>query len=162
MSWASLIPQLWLRICLQCGRPGFDPWVGKIPWRRAWQPIPVFWPGKFHGLYRPWGRKESEQLTLSNDIYGIPLDVLVLIFLNILHFYVQTFPLWLISNLPAQSQMTSQVANNLIVSFRELGRQGRGGRDHGRKFPKKFIILAPGWWGIDVGQTKPTDAPYWE
>ena len=30
---------------------GFDPWVGKIPWRRKWQPPPVFLPGKFHGLY---------------------------------------------------------------------------------------------------------------
>ena len=31
---------------LQCRRPGFDPWVGKIPWRRAWQPTPVFLPGE--------------------------------------------------------------------------------------------------------------------
>ena len=30
-------------------RPGFDPWVGKIPWRRAWQPTPVFFPGESHG-----------------------------------------------------------------------------------------------------------------
>jgi len=30
-------------------RLGFDPWVGKIPWRRAWQPIPVFLPGESHG-----------------------------------------------------------------------------------------------------------------
>ena len=29
-------------------RPGFDPWVGKIPWRRAWQPTPVFLPGESH------------------------------------------------------------------------------------------------------------------
>ena len=29
-------------MCLQCERPGFDPWIGKIPWRRAWQPSPVF------------------------------------------------------------------------------------------------------------------------
>ena len=29
------------RICVQCRRPGFDPWVGKIPWRREWQPTPV-------------------------------------------------------------------------------------------------------------------------
>ena len=36
-------------ICLQCGRPGFDPWVGKIPWRRKWQPTPVFLPGESHG-----------------------------------------------------------------------------------------------------------------
>ena len=43
-------------------------WVGKIPWRRAWQPTPVFWPGEFHGLYSPQGRKESDttkQLSLS-------------------------------------------------------------------------------------------------
>ena len=33
----------------QCRRPGFDPWVRKIPWRRKWQPTPVFLPGKSHG-----------------------------------------------------------------------------------------------------------------
>ena len=36
-------------ICLQCRRPGFDPCVGKIPWRRKWQPTPVFLPGEFPG-----------------------------------------------------------------------------------------------------------------
>ena len=30
-------------------RCGFDPWDGKIPWRRKWQPAPGFWPGKSHG-----------------------------------------------------------------------------------------------------------------
>ena len=49
----------WWRICLQCGRPGFDPWVGKIPWRREQLPTPVFGPWEHHGLYSPWGRKES-------------------------------------------------------------------------------------------------------
>ena len=33
----------------QCRRRGFDPWVGKMPWRRKWQPTPVFLPGKSHG-----------------------------------------------------------------------------------------------------------------
>ena len=32
-----------------CRIPGFSPWVRKIPWRRAWQHIPVFLPGEFHG-----------------------------------------------------------------------------------------------------------------
>ena len=32
----------------------FDPWVGKIPWRRAWQPTPVFWPGESHGQRKWW------------------------------------------------------------------------------------------------------------
>ena len=44
---------------------GFDPWVGKIPWRREWQPTTVFLPGEFHGQrslvdYSPWGCKESD------------------------------------------------------------------------------------------------------
>ena len=39
--------------------------VGKIPWRRAWQPTPVFLPGEFHGQrrlvgYSPQGHKESD------------------------------------------------------------------------------------------------------
>ena len=53
------------RIHLQFGRLGFDPWVGKIPWRRAWQPTPVFLPGESHGQrilvgYSSWGREESD------------------------------------------------------------------------------------------------------
>ena len=44
---------------------GFNLQVGKIPWRRAWQPTPVFLPGEFHGQrslvgYSPWGLKESD------------------------------------------------------------------------------------------------------
>ena len=54
----------WLRrVCLQCGRPRFDSWVGKIPWRRKWQSTPVLLPGKSHGQrslvgYSPWGHKQ--------------------------------------------------------------------------------------------------------
>ena len=53
------------KIYLQCRRPGFDPWVGKIPWRRAWQRTPVFLPGEPHGQrnlvgYSPWGHKELD------------------------------------------------------------------------------------------------------
>ena len=62
-SWASLVAQLVKNL-----RPGFDPWVGKIPWRRERLPTPVFWPGEFHELYSSWGRKDSdmtEQLSLS-------------------------------------------------------------------------------------------------
>ena len=44
---------------------GFDPWVGKIPWRRKWKPTPVFLPGESHGRrslagYSPQGRKELD------------------------------------------------------------------------------------------------------
>jgi len=48
----------------------FNPWVGKIPWRRAWQPTPVFLPGEAHGQrsltgHSPWGPKS--QTRLSNE-----------------------------------------------------------------------------------------------
>ena len=47
-------------------RWGFDPWVGKVPWRRAWQPTPVFLPGESHGQrslvgYSPRGLTESDR-----------------------------------------------------------------------------------------------------
>ena len=50
----------------QCRRPGFNSWVRKIPWRRKWQPTPVFLPGESHGrrnlvgYISPWGHKESD------------------------------------------------------------------------------------------------------
>ena len=52
----------WWRICLQCSRRRFDPWVGKITWRRKWQPTSIFLPGKLHEqrsleAYRARGRK---------------------------------------------------------------------------------------------------------
>ena len=61
------------RIRLQYGRPGFTPWVGKIPWRRERLPTPVFWLGEFHRLYSPQGQKESdttELLSLSDFLDG--------------------------------------------------------------------------------------------
>ena len=41
------------------------PVSGRFPWRRKWQPTPVFLPGKSHGQeslagYSPWGHKESD------------------------------------------------------------------------------------------------------
>ena len=57
--WASLVAQL-VKNPPAMERPGFDPWVGKIPWRRERLPTPVFWLGEFHELYSPWGSKESD------------------------------------------------------------------------------------------------------
>ena len=60
----------------QCRGCRFDPWVRKIPWRRKWQPTPVFLLREFHGQrvlvgYSPWGCKESdttEQLSMHKNI----------------------------------------------------------------------------------------------
>ena len=56
----------------------FNSWAGKIPWRRAWQPTPVFVTGKSHGQrslvnYSPWGRKESDmtEQTRASEQMGL-------------------------------------------------------------------------------------------
>ena len=60
----------------QCKTCSFNPWIGKNPWRRKWQPTPEILPGKFHGqkslvAYSPWGCKESETIKqLSMHIHS--------------------------------------------------------------------------------------------
>ena len=50
--------------CRRLERWRLDPWVGKIPWKRAWQPTPVFLPREFHSwslaAYSPWGPTELD------------------------------------------------------------------------------------------------------
>ena len=65
--WASPVAQQYRihRQCRSCRRCGFDPWVGKNPSRRAWQPTLIFLPGESLGQgslagYSPWGRTESD------------------------------------------------------------------------------------------------------
>ena len=57
----------------QYRRHRFNLWVGKIPWRRKWQPIPVFLPGKSHGHrslagYSPWGPKTAGRNLVTKTI----------------------------------------------------------------------------------------------
>ena len=63
-SWASLVAQMVKNPPAMRG-PGFDTWVGKIPWRKAWQSAPIFLPGESPwteepGRHSPWGCKESD------------------------------------------------------------------------------------------------------
>ena len=59
---------------LQYGRRGLDPWVGKMPWRRVWQPIPVFLPGESPWTEEPgglqsMGSQESDMTEQLNTAY---------------------------------------------------------------------------------------------
>ena len=63
--------------CRRHKRCGFDPWVGKIPWRRAWQPTPVFLPAEFYEQrslagYGPWGCKESDMTEHTHTLHHYP------------------------------------------------------------------------------------------
>ena len=71
MTWTSLVAQT-VKVSSYNVETWVRSWVGKIPWRRKWQPTPVVLPGKSHGRRSlvgcsPWSHKESdttEQLTL--------------------------------------------------------------------------------------------------
>ena len=72
--------------CKRLKKLGFDPWVEKIPWRRAWQPTPVFLLGKSHRQrslagYSPWVAKSQTQL--SDYYYLLLLLSLYLLILAI-------------------------------------------------------------------------------
>ena len=59
-------------------RPGFDPWVGKIPWRRKWQPTPVSLSGEFHGQRSlvgccQWGRINTLAAFQEENVKFLPL-----------------------------------------------------------------------------------------
>ena len=83
-------------MCLQCRKPGFDPWVRKMPWRREWLPTPVLLPGESHGQrnlagYSPWVHKESnmiEQRTLSLSFSQPSEKIQYCKFQNIITFYI--------------------------------------------------------------------------
>ena len=52
-------------VCLQCTRPGFDPWVGKIPWRRKWQPTPSILAWKI-----PWREEPGRLQSMGSQRVG--------------------------------------------------------------------------------------------
>ena len=80
---ASLVPQT-VRIHLQCRRLRCNPWVRKIPWRREWQPAPVFLLVQPHGQrdlvgHSPWGLKELNTTDMFPFTFHIPHNLKCLI-----------------------------------------------------------------------------------
>ena len=77
--------------CRRCRRHRFDPWVAKIPWRREWQPTPVFLPGESPGPrslagYSPRGLQSRRRLSdwahtyartgyIDHEIYDYPAQL---------------------------------------------------------------------------------------
>ena len=59
-SWASFVALIVKNPPAMWERPGFNLWVGNIPWRKERLPTSVFCPAEFQGLYSPWGHKESD------------------------------------------------------------------------------------------------------
>ena len=92
-------------------RLGFDPYVGKIPWRRNWQHTPVFLPGKSHDQrslvgFSPWDCKESdttEQVSPHTDINSVCMSTPVIQFIPVCPFPldIYTFVLYICVSISA-------------------------------------------------------------
>ena len=117
---------------MQCKKPRFDPWVGKIPWRRKWQSTPVFLPGKSHGGrslvgYSSCGHKELdtiEQLHFLSITQIVSLSSFLAEFLSFqyLNFYSSMYvllyvnvPCW-ISTVMHRSALRAVSINQYLVS----------------------------------------------
>ena len=57
----------WQRICLRCRRPRFDPWIGKMPWRRERKPPPVFLPTESPRTEEPGGLQSMGLQRVGHD-----------------------------------------------------------------------------------------------
>ena len=100
-----------------CKRQDFDPWVGKIPWSRKWQPTPVFLPGKSHeqwrlASYSLRGHRESdttEQLSTDACIVGRDQQPRPIFLLSELIYVLIADTLWL------TELSDSKVKNNKMI-----------------------------------------------
>ena len=116
--------------CRRRRRHGFDPWVGKVPWRRKWQPTPLFLPGKSHGQrnlvdYSPWSFKRVRHgLATKQQTIFYCLPVLC----NLTNTVVwDTFPWWSdwssewSANLPKGMQLEQQWNLNFVPFYSKTG-----------------------------------------
>ena len=125
------------RACLQCGRPGFNSWVRKIPWKWKWQPTPVFLPGISYGKRSLagcslWGCQESDTteqlqshmnfLNFFFDSIGFLLESLGLSLQNIISYmridsFTCSFPIWMTCVPFFSSTSTSSIHRKLQESL---------------------------------------------
>ena len=92
-------------------RCGFDPWVGKVPWRKAWQPTPVILRGEFHGQrilegYSPWGHRSWTFLKQLSTAH-VPIHFSSLIPKMLM--FILAISCLTVSNLPWLMDLTFQV-----------------------------------------------------
>ena len=95
-------------VCLQCGKPGFDPWVRKIPWRRKWQPIPGLLPGKSQGWRSLVGSVHgvAKRRTQLSDFTFTLWHFLTLFIFSVLSSYLPIMPSPIIIMLSRVSQIS--------------------------------------------------------
>ena len=117
----------WLLVCLQCGRPRFNPWVGKSSWRRKWQPTPVFLPGKIpwtedpgrpqvHGVTKSWTRLSDFTIAFSRITQVFVPEGAVLLSYECTLLLLQTLR-WLTSETTKVAMCVYGLKNNVFTKL---------------------------------------------
>ena len=131
--------------CRRCKRPRFNPWVGRIPWRRAWQLTPVFLPGESHGQrslagYSPeWHRVGHDWSDLAQHMLKGNSDK------KKLHIYKNFIFLKIETQAEEAVEMKKEETNEWgLRGGREGRKQGHRGRD---STEKEELATVPEAWG---------------
>ena len=152
------------KTCLQCGKSRFNPWVGKIPWRREWLPTPVFLSGESHGQrilagYSRWGCKETDRTKRLTFIYLVTLypTTLLKLFLSSNSFLMECFRVFYVSHMICKqwqlyfflshSHAFSCLVDLARTSNTMLNNRGKSGHP-GLAPDLLFCLVAPHMWFV--------------
>ena len=138
------------RQCRRHRKPGFHPWVGKIPWSRKWHPTPVFLPGKAHGQRSlagcspRGGRVRYDQAHMQRPKRHMCVCMCVYIYICIkhLHPFIHLWPLACFHILATINTVAMNTAVHVsfqisvFVSFRHIPRSAIAG-SHSSEYIKK-------------------------
>ena len=109
----------WESVCLQCGRPRSNPWIGKIPWKRKWQPTPVLLPGKSHQLQSMGSQRvRQDWVTSLSTFFSLqrnqPISISPL-FLGVALFWGANWRPSLLSNQPRRHEAKGKLQRLLSL-----------------------------------------------
>ena len=109
----------WSRICLQCGRPRFNPWVGTISWRRKWQPLQYSclenpmdggaWQATVHGVTKSRPRLSDFTFTFIPSVHSCSIHSFWW------HFYIYLFD-HMIKSLLLDSKLSEEGPHLLLFT----------------------------------------------
>ena len=135
----------------QCRRPGFNPRVGKIPWKGEWLPTLVFLPGEFHGLYSPQGNKKSDTTEwISHFSFSLTIPFLTSPFIKLFvvkHFGVHhLFPAKTLPTTTGACQGHVPSASGAIESRAAAAAHPRHALERSSGWRLRFSVCQGNWW----------------
>ena len=113
--------------------------VGKIPWRRERLPTPEFWPGEFHGLYSPWGHKQSDVTETFTFMASIPITSWQIEWEKV---ETVTDFIFLGSQITVEGECSHEIERGLLLGRKAMTNLDSRLKSKGITLPKKECIVS--------------------